>query len=159
MWAIWGWLLVNCWVQQATVQFELRMLAWISVSCRRPFVVLKCVDTLRQPWITVEWSRFPKRRPICLRGSWASSRKRYIAMCLASAMGLARLGPGRLVSGTEKYRATPSMIACGDGVEEGLGGGSAAIASVATVVVMGDRVRLAYAATRLRKPSSSRTLS
>ncbi len=80
-------------------------------------------------------------------------------MCLASAMGLARLGPGRLVSGTVKYLATPSMIASGDGVVGGLGGVSASIATVAPAMVIGDRVRLAYAATRLRKPSSSRTLS
>ena len=80
-------------------------------------------------------------------------------MCLASAMGLALLGPERLVSGTVKYLATPSMIASGDGVEGGLGGVSASIARVAPSMVIGDRVRLAYAVTRLRKPSSSRTLS
>ena len=51
-------------------------------------------------------------------------------MCLASAMGLALLGPERLVSGTVKYLATPSMIASGDGVEGGLGGVSASIARV-----------------------------
>ena len=135
------------------------MKAWISVSCCRPFEVLKRVDTLRQPWITVEWSRLPRRRPICLRGSWASSRRKYIATCLASVIGLALLGPGRLVSGTEKYLATPFMIASGDGVEEGLGGVSASTARVAPVMVIGERVRLAYAAMRLRKPSSSRTLS
>ena len=124
-------------------QRRLRMADWISLSWRRPFAVLVWVETLRQPWITVEWSRFPRRRPICLSASWASSRRRYMAKWRASVIGLARLGLGRLLGGMLKYCATPLIIASGDGGEQGLGGVSVSTAREAISIVMGERVRLA----------------
>ena len=70
-------------------------------------------SAFRTEWMTVEWSRPPKRYPICTRGRSRSSLIRYMATCRGTVKSFVRRFEDSAAVGTPHSLATASWIRWG----------------------------------------------